>query len=54
MNLQTIARVIGQSRSHILLGKEGSEREVRKQPLDDFRIISFATHALVARGKSMA
>ena len=48
MNLQTIARVIGQSRSHILLGKEASEREVRKQPLDDFRVISFATHALVA------
>jgi CHAT domain-containing protein len=46
--LQTIARATGTSSSRLLLGKDATERELRKQPLDDFRILSFATHAVVA------
>lgn len=46
--LQIAAKALGASESHILLGPKATERELRKQPLNDFRVISFATHAVVA------
>jgi CHAT domain-containing protein len=46
--LRNIARVLGASNSKILLGSNATERELRMQPLNDYRVISFATHAVVA------
>ena len=46
--LRAVAKALGTSESHILLGREATERELRKQALNEYRVISFATHAVVA------
>jgi hypothetical protein len=46
--LRTIAQTLRTSASDLLLGGQATERELRKRPLNDYRVISFATHALVA------
>jgi CHAT domain-containing protein len=46
--LRDVAGLLGESPSGLLLGIEASERGVRARPLNDYRVISFATHALVA------
>ncbi|WP_038973288.1 CHAT domain-containing protein [Bradyrhizobium genomosp. III] len=46
--LRDVAKAIGAKESDILLGARATERELRNQPLNDYRVISFATHALVA------
>jgi CHAT domain-containing protein len=46
--LRTIAETLRTSASDLLLGGQATERELRKRPLNDYRVISFATHALVA------
>jgi CHAT domain-containing protein len=46
--LRDVARTLGAAESDILLGAKATERELRNQPLNDYRVISFATHALVA------
>jgi CHAT domain-containing protein len=46
--LRVIAEALGSSNSDILLGRDASERSLRKRPLNDYRVISFATHAVVA------
>jgi CHAT domain-containing protein len=46
--LRTVARALGSSGSHILLGQDATERELRKHALNNYRVISFATHAVVA------
>ena len=42
-----IARSLPATDSVTLLGAEASERSVRQQPLREFQVISFATHALI-------
>lgn len=46
--LKAVAAKLGVSESEIHLGKEASEPAVRKAKLDDYRIVYFATHGLVA------
>jgi CHAT domain-containing protein len=46
--LRDVAKALGAADSDILLGAKATERAMRSQPLDDYRVISFATHALVA------
>jgi CHAT domain-containing protein len=46
--LRDVAKALGASESEILLGARATERALRNQPLNDYRVISFATHALVA------
>ena len=46
--LREAAKTLGATESDILLGAKATERELRNQPLNDYRVISFATHALVA------
>jgi CHAT domain-containing protein len=46
--LRDAAKTLGATESDLLLGSRATERELRNQPLNDFRVISFATHALVA------
>jgi CHAT domain-containing protein len=48
--LRIIAKALGNVRSTILLGANATEHELRKQQLSNYRVISFATHALVAGG----
>jgi CHAT domain-containing protein len=48
--LRVVAEALGVSTSDTLVGGEATEREVRKRPLNDYRVISFATHAIVAGG----
>jgi CHAT domain-containing protein len=46
--LRDVAKALGTTEADILLGAKATERALRNQPLNDFRVISFATHALVA------
>ena len=46
--LRTIAKVLGAPPDAINLGKAASETRVKAAALSDYRIIEFATHALVA------
>jgi CHAT domain-containing protein len=46
--LRDVAKSLGAAESDILLGAKATERALRNQPLNDYRVISFATHALVA------
>ena len=46
--LRSEASVLGASDSDLLLGSEAIERSLRMRPLQDYRIITFATHAIVA------
>jgi CHAT domain-containing protein len=45
--LRAVARVLGASPKDILLQDDATERELRKRALNDYRVISFATHAIV-------
>lgn len=44
----SIARQFEQNKTDVLIGEQATERSVRRSNLGDYRIISFATHALVA------
>jgi hypothetical protein len=46
--LKSVARLLGSPDTDLLLGPDANERELRKRPLNDYRVISFATHAIVA------
>jgi CHAT domain-containing protein len=46
--LRAVAHALGAPTNDLLLGFNASEREFRKRPLNDYRVISFATHAIVA------
>jgi CHAT domain-containing protein len=46
--LRGVAHALGAPTNDLLLGSEASEHEFRKRPLNDYRVISFATHAIVA------
>jgi CHAT domain-containing protein len=46
--LRSEARVLGAKTADLLLGTRATEREFRSKSLEDYKIISFATHALVA------
>jgi CHAT domain-containing protein len=46
--LHIIAAAMNASTSHVLLGSNATERALRQQQLENYRVISFATHALVA------
>jgi len=46
--LRTIGKVLGASPDAIILGKAASETRVKAAALSEYRIIEFATHALVA------
>lgn len=46
--LRAIGRVLGASQSDILLQDVASETSVKARKLDDYRIVHFATHGLVA------
>jgi CHAT domain-containing protein len=46
--LRTVAEALGVSQRRLLLGRNASERALRKHPLDDYQVLSFATHAVVA------
>jgi CHAT domain-containing protein len=45
--LRTVAAALDAPTSDILIGPEATERELRKRPLNDYRVVSFATHAIV-------
>jgi CHAT domain-containing protein len=46
--LRVVANALGASAENLLLGRGGTERALRKHPLNDYRVISFATHAIVS------
>jgi CHAT domain-containing protein len=46
--LKAIAQKLGVPESDIYLGRNASERNVKRAPLSDYRIVYFATHGLVA------
>ncbi len=46
--LKAVAQTLGESASDIYLRREASERQVKRAPLADYRIVYFATHGLVA------
>ncbi len=46
--LGALARTLGAKRRAMLLGGEATERVVKAMSLKDYRILAFATHALVA------
>jgi CHAT domain-containing protein/tetratricopeptide (TPR) repeat protein len=46
--LRSVARVLGAPASQVRLGQDANERAVRAAKLDQYRILHFATHALVA------
>jgi CHAT domain-containing protein len=46
--LRAVARSLGASSTGVKLGKEASERVLKGTKLDEYRIVHFATHALVA------
>jgi CHAT domain-containing protein len=48
VELRSIAQKIGAPAGDIHLGKDASETVVKRAPLSDYRIVYFATHALVA------
>jgi CHAT domain len=46
--LRVVANSLGASNENLLLGRGATERALRQHPLNDYRVISFATHAIVA------
>jgi CHAT domain-containing protein len=46
--LRAVARALGASPKDLLLQGDATERELRKRALNDYRVISFATHAVVS------
>ena len=46
--LRSEATALGSSDVDLLLGAEATEQSLRLRPLQDYRVISFATHAIVA------
>jgi CHAT domain-containing protein len=46
--LRVVADALGASNGDLLLGSKATERVLRQHQLDDYRVISFATHAIVA------
>ena len=46
--LRVVANSLGASAESLLLGAGATERALRQHPLNDYRVISFATHAIVA------
>src|SRR5215469_12426262 len=46
--LRSIARLLGASDTDVLLGERASEPVLRQTPLDDYRVVEFATHGLLA------
>jgi CHAT domain-containing protein/tetratricopeptide (TPR) repeat protein len=46
--LRTVARLIGKADSRLMFGAAASEQAVKSEPLADYGIVYFATHALVA------
>ena len=46
--LRVVSTALGAPDDSLLLGKDATERALRNRPLNDYRVISFATHALVA------
>jgi CHAT domain-containing protein len=46
--LRAVANALGASTGNLLLGPNATERALRQHPLNDYRVISFATHAVVA------
>jgi CHAT domain-containing protein len=48
IELRDIARMLKVPQSELLLGREATERNLRSHALNDYKILSFATHAVVA------
>jgi CHAT domain-containing protein len=46
--LQAVAKILGARSEDIKLGEAASVTTVKREPLDDYRVVYFATHALVA------
>ena len=46
--LRAVSAALGAPDDSLLLGPDATERALRNRPLNDYRVISFATHALVA------
>jgi tetratricopeptide (TPR) repeat protein/CHAT domain-containing protein len=46
--LKAVAKTLGAPSSDIYLGADASETNVKRAPLADYRVVYFATHALVA------
>ena len=46
--LRAIAKILGAKSEDIKLGEAANVTAVKKQPLDNYRVVYFATHALVA------
>lgn len=46
--LKCVAKSLGAPSSSIVVGKDMTERALKKAPLNDYRIIHFATHGLLA------
>ena len=46
--LRAIAKILGAESEDIKLGEAASVTTVKKEPLDNYRVVYFATHALVA------
>jgi CHAT domain-containing protein len=45
--VQAVAAEVGKGSSTVLLGAQASEANLRAQPLDDYRVVYFATHGLL-------
>jgi len=45
--LADIARTLGAGRESLVLGADASETRVRSMPLDQYRVVAFATHGLL-------
>ena len=46
--LQTVARILGSPPAHLYLGAAATEAQVNAMRLQDYRILAFASHALMA------
>ena len=46
--LEAVSAALGAPKDSVLLGLDATKRALRNRPLNDYRVISFATHALVA------
>jgi CHAT domain-containing protein len=46
--LKAVSTALGAPEGSLLLRRDATERSLRNRPLNDYRVISFATHALVA------
>src|SRR5262249_54471203 len=46
--VQRLAAMVGASQEDVILGAEATETRVKQSKLDDYRIVYFATHGLLA------